>query len=62
MKITLDDFNYRGHHFKRVECEIPQVDELEEALLEDLLSMYLMWDLDDFINFNESFDVKEKSF
>lgn len=61
MKITLDDFNYRGHHFERVECEIPQVDDLEEALLEDLLSMHLMWDLDDFINFNESFDVKEKN-
>lgn len=61
MKIILDDFNYRGHHFKQVEFEIPQVDDLEECLLEDLISMYLMWDLDDFINFNESFYVEEKS-
>ena len=60
MKITLDDFYYRGHHFGRVEFEIPDVDTLEEVLLEDLISMHLMWDLDDFINFNESFEVKEK--
>lgn len=59
MKIILDDFNYRGYHFERVECEIPQVDELEEALLEDLISRYLIWDLDDCINFNESFYPEE---
>lgn len=60
MKIILDDFNYRGYHFERVECEIPQVDTLEEGILEDLISLHLIWDLDDFINFNESFNVKEK--
>lgn len=60
MKIILDDFNYRGHHFERVECEIPQVDELEEGILEDLISRYVIWDLDDVINFNESFNVTEK--
>lgn len=61
MKIILDDFNYRGYHFERIECEIPQVDELEEALLEDLISRYLIWDLDDYLNFNESFFTKEET-
>lgn len=61
MKITLDDFNYRGHHFERIECEIPQVDELEEGIVEELLSRYMIWDLDDFINFNESFNTKEET-
>lgn len=62
MKIILDDFNYRGYHFERIEREIPQVDTLEEGLLEDLISLHLIWDLDDLINFNESFNVKGKSF
>lgn len=62
MKIILDDFEYRGYHFKRFECDLPQTNILEEVIIEDLISQYVIWDLDEFINFNESFYVKEKSF
>ena len=61
MKIIVDDFNYRGYHFERIECEIPQVDELEEGVIEELLSRYMIWDLDDYINFNESFYLGEET-
>ena len=61
MKIILDDFNYGGYHFERIECELPEVKDLEEGLLEDLLSLHVIWDLEDFIGFNESFNVKKET-
>lgn len=61
MKIALDDFNYRGYHFERIECELPEFEDLEEVILEDLISMHVIWDLDDYVNFNESFNVKKET-
>ena len=59
MKITLDDFNYRGYHFEQYSCELPQLKCLEEAD-NDLMLFYVAEQLDDFIDFNESFYVYEK--
>lgn len=46
MKIILDDFNYKGEHFKRYECELPQVDNIKD-IPEDKIVGYIMENLDE---------------
>ena len=54
MKIILDDFSYRGYYFEHFEFEIPNVENLEDVT-EDLLFRHVVWDLEELIDFNESF-------
>lgn len=60
MKIILDDFSYRGYYFERFDFEIPNVENLED-ITEDLLYRHVIWELEDFINFNESFYLHLKT-
>ena len=58
MKIILRDMNYRGYHFPELDFELPNVKNLEDVTL-DLLTEYVIDDLDNYINFHESFIVEE---
>lgn len=48
MKIILDNFNYKGHHFDRYEVEWPQVSNLDEVP-EERVTEYITESLDKFI-------------
>lgn len=58
MKIILHDFNYRGYHFKELDFELPNVKSLEEVT-NDMLTEYVVDDLNQYIDFHESFMVEE---
>lgn len=48
MKIIIDDFNYKGVHFKQYECEMPGVKNLDE-IPEERITEYICESLDKFI-------------
>ena len=48
MKITVEDFNYKGHYFKSYVCEMPQVKNLDE-IPEGRIEEYINEVLDEFI-------------
>lgn len=48
MKIILNDINYKGHHFKHVEIEWPNVKNLEDVPEEKAIE-YICESLDRFI-------------
>ena len=58
MKIILRDINYRGYHFEELDFEIPNVQNLEDVT-KDMLTEYVVEDLDWYIDFHESFMVEE---
>lgn len=58
MKIILRDINYRGYHFEELDFELPNVKNLED-ITTDMLSEYVIDDLNNYINFHESFMVEE---
>lgn len=37
MKIVLDDINYKGHHFEKVEVELHDVNDLEDVTEEEVV-------------------------
>lgn len=53
MKIILDNFNYKGKHFDRYECDLPQVTNVDE-LPEDKIIEYIIENLEEFIKEGES--------
>ena len=53
MRIILDDINYKGRHFKRLECELPNVKNLDE-IPEGKLTEYICDSLDQIIKDEES--------
>lgn len=59
MKIILDDVCYQGYYFERLDFELPNVKNLEDVTI-DMLVEYLFDDLDNYINFHESFMVDGK--
>ena len=58
MKIILRDVNYRGYHFEELDFELPNIKDLEDVTT-DLLAEYVIDDLNQYINFHESFMVEE---
>ena len=58
MKIILRDINYRGYHFEELDFELPNVKNLED-ITTDMLSEYVIDDLNNYINFHESFMVED---
>lgn len=60
MKIELVDVGYQGYYFERLEFDLPGVKTLEDLTL-DILREYVVDDLDNYINFHESFLIDEKS-
>ena len=46
MKIVLEDFNYKGHHVKCSEHELPNVKDIDE-IPEGKIEEYIMECLDD---------------
>jgi hypothetical protein len=48
MKIILDDIIYKGHHFKRYECELPNVKNIDDTN-EERITEYVKESLDNFL-------------
>lgn len=46
--IIIDNFNYKGHHFERFECEMPNVKDIDE-IPEEKITEYVIESLDRFI-------------
>lgn len=59
MKIILRDVKYQGYYFEELDFELPNVKNLEDVTI-DMLSEYVIDDLDNYINFHESFMVDGK--
>ena len=60
MKIILKDFTFRGYHFECLDFELPNIKHLEDITC-DMLTEYVVDDLDNYINFHESFMIDEKA-
>lgn len=60
MRIILEDFMYGGYHIERWESELPQVNRLEDVT-EEMLYVYIIEQLDDYVSFNNSFYEYEKA-
>ena len=60
MRIILDDFTYGGYHIERWECELPQINNLED-LTEDMIYEHIIAHLEDYVGFNDSFYCYEKA-
>lgn len=54
MKIKLYDVTYQGYYFQELDFELPNIKNLEDVTL-DVLAEYVFDDLDNYINFHESF-------
>lgn len=59
MKIILRDVTYQGYYFQELDFELPNVQNLEDVTL-DMLAEYVFDDLDNYINFHESFMINGK--
>ena len=59
MKIILRDLNYRGYHFEELNFELPDIKNLEDVTI-DMISEYVVDDLDNYIDFHESFMLNGK--
>ena len=59
MKIILRDVKYQCYYFEELDFELPNVKNLEDITI-DMLSEYVIDDLDNYINFHESFMVDGK--
>lgn len=59
MKISLHDVCYQGYYFKDLEFELPNVKNLEDVTV-DMIAEYVFDDLDNYINFHESFMINGK--
>lgn len=53
MKVVTENFNYKGHHFERVEFDMPGVKEFDE-IVEERIVDYLKETLDVLIEEKES--------
>ena len=60
MKIILKDVAYHGYHFECLEFELPNLKNLEDVT-KDMLAEYIVDDLDNYINFHESFMTEEET-
>ena len=49
MKIIIDNFYYKGHHFDCYECDMPNVNNLDEVS-EDKITEYVVESLNKFID------------
>lgn len=50
MKITMENFNYKGYRFDRVEFELPQKGDVDEVFKERIME-YVSDSLDEIIEF-----------
>lgn len=48
MKITMSNFNYKGYRIGYYECELPQVDDIDEIFVERIMD-YITESLDEII-------------
>lgn len=58
MKIILRDIKYRGYYFEELDFELPNIKNLEDVT-NDMLAEYVIDDLNQYIDFHESFMVEE---
>ena len=52
MKIIIEDFNYKGHHFKKYECEMPTIKDVNDVPEEKIVE-YVCESLDTFLKEEE---------
>lgn len=55
MKVILKDFIFNGWHVDEYECDLPQLHDFEDLLGGKLLG-HICGEIEDIINFNESFE------